>query len=183
MRIAYAVMGSGRGHAIRTTDVLPALKYDHRVTVSTGTDAHHVLRAQHDSHEIPVIGYQYGSNGRICPRRTLRYNAARTADLLVAGPRTRAVWRRMADFALDLVISDSETYGHRFARHHGIPRISFDHVGIMAYCHCRFALGDGWRGLRDGLGYRAFMGQPDQSLITSFFPAKRIYCQRLGGRA
>ena len=172
MRIAYTVMGYGRGHAMRSAAVLPALERNHSVRVFAGADAHDMLRRQHDSHEIPVIGYQYGPDGRICPRRTLQRNARPTADLLIAGPGTRAVWQQMASFEPDLVISDSETYGHRFARHHGIPRISFDHVGIMAYCHCRFAPGDRWRGIRDGLGYRAFMGDPDRVLVSSFFPAK-----------
>ena len=172
MRIAYAVMGYGRGHAMRTAAVLPALERDHDVRVFAGRDAHDMLARDHDSVEIPVIGYQYGSNGRICPRRTMLRNAPLVADLLAAGPRTRAVWQQMADFAPDIVISDSETYGHRFARHHGIPRIGFDHVGIMAYCHCDFAPGDAFAGIRDGLGYRAFMGDPDRVIVSSFYPAR-----------
>ena len=171
MRIAYAVMGYGRGHAMRTAAVLPTLERSHQVRVFAGRDAHEMLRAEHDSVEIPVIGYQYGPHGRICTRRTLQHNAPRVADLLVAGPHTRAVWQQMADFEPDIVISDSETYGHRFARHYGIPRIGFDHVGIMAYCHCDFAPGDALAGRRDGLGYRAFMGDPDRVIVSSFYPA------------
>jgi uncharacterized protein (TIGR00661 family) len=172
MRIAYTVMGYGRGHAMRSAAVLPALARDHEVRVFAGRDAHEVLARDHDSVEIPVIGYQYGSNGRICPRRTVLRNAPLVADLLAVGPRTRAVWQQMADFAPDIVISDSETYGHRFARHHGVPRIGFDHVGIMAYCHCDFAPGDRLAGIRDGLGYRAFMGDPDRVIVASFYPAR-----------
>ena len=171
MRIAYTVMGYGRGHAMRSAAVLPALERQHTVRVFAGRDAHEMLRGAHDSVEIPVIGYRYGANGRICARRTLWRNAPRVADLLAAGPRTRTVWQQMADFEPDLVISDSETYGHRFARHHGIPRIGFDHVGIMAYCHCDFAPGDAIAGRRDGLGYRAFMGDPDRVIVSSFYPA------------
>lgn len=171
MRIAYTVMGYGRGHAMRTAAVLPALERRHTVRVFAGRDAHHALRTRHDSHEISVIGYQYGDDGHISTRRTLARNAAAVADLLAAGPVTRGVWQAMADFAPDLVISDSETYGHRFARVHAVPRISFDHVGIMAYCRCAFAPGDGWRGARDALGYRAFMGDPDRILVSSFFDA------------
>jgi len=172
MRIAYTVMGYGRGHAMRTAAVLPALESAHTVRVFAGRDAHSVLSHHHDSVEIPVIGYQYGDDGRISPRRTMLRNAGPVADLLAAGPQTRRVWNQMADFGPDVVISDSETYGHRFARHYGIPRIGFDHVGIMAYCRCRFAEGDRLAGLRDGLGYRAFMGDPDRVLISSFYPAR-----------
>ena len=172
MRIAYTVMGYGRGHAMRTAAVLPGLERDHEVRVFAGRDAHDMLARDHDSVEIPVIGYQYGSHGRISSRRTLVRNAPLVADLMAAGPRTRAVWQQMADFAPDIVISDSETYGHRFARHHAIPRIGFDHVGIMAYCHCDFAPGDALAGIRDGLGYRAFMGDPDRVIVSSFYPAR-----------
>ncbi|MES1923949.1 glycosyltransferase family protein [Salinisphaera sp. T31B1] len=172
MRIAYTVMGYGRGHAMRTAAVLPALEARHTVRVFAGRDAHDVLAREHDSHEIPVIGYRYGRGGRISAPRTLIANAGRVADLLAAGPETRRVWAALARFQPDLVISDSETYGHRFARHYGIPRIGFDHVGIMAYCHCRFADGDRLAGLRDGLGYRAFMGDPDRVLVSSFYPVR-----------
>jgi len=172
MRIAYTVMGYGRGHAMRTAAVLPAIERGHTVRVFAGRDAHQVLSGEHDSVEIPVIGYQYGDDGRISARLTLARHAARVADLFACGPETRRVWQAMSDFCPDIVISDSETYGHRFARHHGIPRIGFDHVGIMAYCHCRFAEGDRLAGLRDGLGYRAFMGDPDRVLVSSFYPAR-----------
>ncbi len=172
MRIAYSVMGYGRGHAMRTAAMLPALEAEHTVRVFAGTDAHEVLSAHHDCEPIPVICYQYGANGRISRRRTLGRNAPPVADLLAAGAVARKVWRRMAAFAPDIVISDSETYGHRFARRAGTPRIGFDHVGIMAYCHCNFARYDGWRGRRDGLGYRAFMGDPERVLVSSFYPAE-----------
>src|SRR5699024_7821590 len=37
--------------------------------------------------------------------------------------------------------------------------------------HCAFDPQDRWRGLRDGLGYRLFMGEPDRVLVSSFYPA------------
>ena len=171
MRIAYGVMGYGRGHAMRTAAVLPELLREHEVRVFAGIDAHKALSDRFDCEEIPVIGYQYGADGKLSAGLTFRRNAGLTADLLTAGPRTRRVWERIDAFAPDVVISDSETWTHRYARARGIPRISFDHVGIMAFCHCRFAPEDWWRGRRDALGYRAFMGTPDRVLVSSFYHA------------
>ena len=39
MRIAYGVMGYGRGHAMRTLSVLPELMKEHEITVFTAGDA------------------------------------------------------------------------------------------------------------------------------------------------
>lgn len=172
MRIAYGVMGYGRGHAMRTAAVLPNLLREHDVRVFAGVDAYQALADRFECEQIPVIGYQYGAEGRLSASLTLRRNAGLTADLLAAGPVTRRVWERIDRFAPDLVISDSEAWTHRYARSRGIPRIGFDHVGIMAFCHCRFAPEDWWRGRRDALGYRAFMGEPDRVLVSSFYPAE-----------
>lgn len=171
MKIAYGVMGYGRGHAMRSAAMIARLLREHDVRVFAGGDASQALHDDFDCEPLPVIGYQYGDNGRMSAPLTLTRNAGLTADLLLGGARTRAVWARMEAFAPDIVISDSETWTHRFARAHGVPRISFDHVGIMAYCHCAFDAQDRWRGLRDGLGYRLFMGEPDRVLVSSFYPA------------
>ena len=37
MRIAYGVMGYGRGHAMRARAVLPSLMEEHEITVFAGT--------------------------------------------------------------------------------------------------------------------------------------------------
>lgn len=171
MRIAYGVMGYGRGHAMRTAAVLPGLMREHQVRVFAGRDAYYALHRRFDCEGLPVIGYQYDERGILSAPLTIRRNAALTADLLTRGAQTREVWRRLDAYAPDLVISDSETWTHRYARARGIPRISFDHVGVMAFCHCEFDPGDWWRGARDALGYKAFMGAPDRVLVSSFFAA------------
>lgn len=171
MRIAYGVMGYGRGHAMRTSAILPDLMRDHEVRVFAGRDAYLALKDRFPCEGLPVIGYQYDTAGRLSAPLTFRRNAGLTADLLTRGPVTREVHRRLDAFAPDIVISDSETWTHRYARAAGIPRIGFDHVGIMAYCKCDFAPEDWLRGPRDALGYRTFMGDPDRVLVSSFYPA------------
>ena len=55
MRIAYGVMGYGRGHAMRTMSVLPALMAEHEVTVFAGGDAYPV--------DVCASGAASGSEG------------------------------------------------------------------------------------------------------------------------
>ncbi|MBN2447789.1 MAG: hypothetical protein JXO22_13745, partial [Phycisphaerae bacterium] len=50
MRIAYGVMGYGRGHATRTAAVLPTLMRRHDVLVLGGRDAYAALSA-----DYPVV--------------------------------------------------------------------------------------------------------------------------------
>ena len=63
MKIAYGVMGYGRGHAMRTSAVLPELMREHEVTVFTSGDAYEVLAPNFPCVEIASIGYRYNSRG------------------------------------------------------------------------------------------------------------------------
>lgn len=172
MRIAYGVMGYGRGHAMRTLSVLPALMQRHEVTVFTAGDAYPVLAPQAPTVRIPMIGYRYGDDGSHSALKTVAGNLGPMADLLLRGPGMEQVEREFRARGIDLVISDSEAWTHRAAQRLGIPRISFDHVGILAYCKPHFPP-DLWHlGMRDALGYRAAMGVPERILISSFYEAE-----------
>ncbi|NGY06463.1 glycosyltransferase family protein [Solimonas terrae] len=177
MRIAYGVMGYGRGHAMRTMSVLPALCRDHEVTVFAGGDAYEVLAPRFTTVRIPTIGYQYGSGGTHSLPMTLVRNFSPVADLLFGGRGTEQVSEAMRSRGIELVISDSEAWTHRVAQRLSLPRISFDHVGIIAYCKPHFPP-DLWAlGMRDGWGYRQLMGVPERILISSFYRAEPAYPQ------
>ena len=45
----------------------------------------------------------------------------------------------------DVVISDSEAWTHQAAQRLGIPRIGFDHIGVIAYCKPHFPPELAWR--------------------------------------
>jgi uncharacterized protein (TIGR00661 family) len=97
------------------------------------------------------------------------------ADLLFGGHGSDVVQREMRSRKTQLVISDSEAWTHRAARKLGLPRISFDHVGIIAYCKPHFPP-DLWAvGSRDAIAYRTLMGIPERILISSFYPAEGAY--------
>ncbi len=177
MRIAYGVMGYGRGHAMRTMSVLPTLMAEHEVTVFAGGDAYDVLAPRFPTVRIPIIGYQYSAAGTHSLPKTIARNFNPMADLLFGGDGMAEVERAMRERGIQLVISDSEAWTHRVAQKLDIPRISFDHVGIIAYCKPHFPP-DLWAlGMRDGWGYRALMGVPERILISSFYPAEPAYPQ------
>lgn len=172
MRIAYGVMGYGRGHAMRTGAVLPALMAEHEVIVLAGGDAHEVLAPQFPTVRIPTLGYVYDDGGHHSVRRTMTRNLAPMRDLLLHGPEMTRVEDELRERDIDLVISDSEAWTHRAAERMRIPRISFDHVGIIAWCKPHFPPDLWMKGMRDAAGYRMLMGDPQRILISSFYPAE-----------
>jgi uncharacterized protein (TIGR00661 family) len=102
-------------------------------------------------------------------------NFAPMNDLLLRGEGLKAVEREFQRRGIELVISDSEAWCHRAAAKLGIPRISFDHVGILAYCKPHFPPELWLQGMRDAVGYRSLMGIPERILISSFYPAEGKY--------
>lgn len=172
MRIAYGVMGYGRGHAMRSLSVLPALMQEHEITVFTAGDAYEVLAPLFPTVRIPMIGYRYNDRGGHSIPRTVGGNLGPISDLLLHGPGMDQVEREFRDRGIQLVISDSEAWTHRAAQRLKLPRISFDHVGIIAWCKPHFPPDLWLAGMRDAVGYRALMGQPERILISSFYPAE-----------
>ena len=175
MRIAYGVMGYGRGHAMRTMSVLPALMKQHDITVFAGGDAFEVLSPLFPTVRIPTIGYRYNAHGSHSLGKTLRENLSPMADLMLHGHGMEQVVREFKNRAIQIVISDSEAWTHRAARRMNIPRISFDHVGIIAYCKPHFPADLWLTGMRDAVGYRSLMGIPERILVASFYPAQGQY--------
>jgi uncharacterized protein (TIGR00661 family) len=172
MRIAYGVMGYGRGHAMRTSAVLPSLMEEHEVTVFAGGDAYEVLAPHFPTVRIPTIGYVYNARGGHSVPRTVSRNLAPMSDLLLRGPGMEQVERELRDRGIQLVISDSEAWTHRAAQQLKLPRIGFDHIGVIAYCKPHFPA-DLWvQGMRDAWAYRTLMGEPDRILISSFYSAE-----------
>ena len=177
MRIAYGVMGYGRGHAMRTSAVLPALMREHEVTVYAGGDAYEVLAPLFPTVRIPTIGYVYNDHGGHSLSRTIWRNFAPMSDLLFGGGSLDQVCAGMRERGTQLVISDSEAWTHRAAQKLKLPRISFDHVGIIAYCKPHFPPDLWLHGMRDAAGYRALMGVPERILLSSFYRAEPAYPQ------
>lgn len=174
LRIAYGVMGYGRGHATRVRSVLPALMAQHDVTVFAGGDAVPVLSPLAPVVKIPTLGYVYSHRGDLSVTGTVARNFSGMSDLLLGGQGLATVTGELRRGDFDLVISDSEAWTHRAAERLHLPRISFDHVGVIAWCQPHFPPELWMRGQRDGWVYRRLMGQPDRIMITSFYAAEPV---------
>ncbi len=171
MRIAYGVHGYTRGHATRAASILTHLHENHDVLILAGGDAYEALEGRFDVHEIPTLGFSYGKPGSISKLDTLRQNVPKLWDLFFRGPQFARVASTLKRFAPDVVISDAEAWTHRAALALGIPRIGFDHFGVMIYCKVPMPIGDRLASLLDRTLYRTLMGAPEKVLVSSFYDA------------
>ncbi len=171
-RILYAVHGYGRGHATRSLAMIAELRSRHEVLVLAGGDACEAMVSELPVVRIPTLGFAYGpGTGRRSNWHTLRYNVPAALDVWWHGPVSAMVGDAMRAFAPDVVISDAETWSHHAARRLGIPRIGFDHIGILVHCRPEIDSGDRLEAVLDTLVYRALMGRPERVLVSSFYDA------------
>jgi uncharacterized protein (TIGR00661 family) len=173
MRILYGVFGYGRGHAARAEAMLPELLRRHEVFVLAGGDAFAALTPRFPVIEIPTLRLIYGDNGVRCLRRTIQGNLGHVADLYAHTGSLRRVIDVVRDLAPDAAICDGEPWTHRACGTLGIPRVSFDHYGVLAYCTPELSPGDRARAWRDVLTYRGLVGRPARVLVSSFFSPPR----------
>jgi uncharacterized protein (TIGR00661 family) len=169
MRIVYGIFGYGRGHATRAEAVLSEMRERHDVLILVGGDAYEALSTRFPVERIPTLRYVYGTRGERCVRLTLQRNFGHVKDLVFGGGTFRRVVDLLRDFKPDVAICDADPWTHRAAAQLGIPRIGFDHFGIMAYCRPPIAWRDGLRVLRDVVAYRALNGRPQRVVVSSFF--------------
>ncbi|MEL6348107.1 MAG: glycosyltransferase family protein, partial [Myxococcota bacterium] len=169
MRIAYGVHGYSRGHATRASAVLTSLCERHEVRIYAGGDAYDFLSRKFPVERIPSLGFSYNQNGKMSKLKTFLNNFPKALDLFRHGPQFRQLLGSMRSFGPDVVISDAEAWTHRAALALGIPRIGFDHFGVMVYCRVPLALMDRLRSTMDRRLYLGFIGTPDRVLVSSFY--------------
>ncbi len=169
MRIAYGVHGYGRGHAVRSLAVLSELAQRHELLALAGEDAGPILSG------FPLVripGLVFGYRGEhISAFQTLSENARLLSALALGGGPVGEVEALLRRFRPDVIVSDSEPLVLRAAGNLGIPRIGFDHVGIIAWCRPEAPAGDALALGRDGATYRMLMGHPERVVVSSFFEA------------
>jgi len=176
MRIAYGIHGYGRGHSSRALAVLPELGRRHELLILAGGDAWRALKDDYPVVRIPMLKYTLGRSGRIAPVKTILYSVPKVADLALRGPALEMVADVLAEFAPDVVISDSEPWTHGAAHNLRLPRISFDHFGVLVWCDWPMTGLDKARCRMEGLIYRRMMSAPaDRTVIVSFYapPTRR----------
>ncbi|NJK90213.1 MAG: hypothetical protein HC923_13045 [Myxococcales bacterium] len=170
MRIAYGVHGYTRGHATRAASILDDLMRSHEVLVLAGGDAHEASRLASPVTRIETLGFSYGKPGKLSKIETLRRNVPKLWDLFAHGPEFARVTGALKQFRPDVVISDAEAWTHRAALALGVPRIGFDHFGVMVYCKVPMNVADRIASLLDRTVYRTLMGLPEKVLVSSFYP-------------
>lgn len=171
MRIVYGVHGYTRGHATRAASILTELMQRHDVLTLAGGDAYDALSPRFEVTRIPTLGFSYGKGGKMSKWETLRNNVPKLWDLFAGGPDFAEVAKVVKRFSPDVVISDAEAWTHRVALALGIPRIGFDHFGLMVYCKVPMAAADRMASLLDRTVYRTLMGAPEKVLVSSFYDA------------
>ena len=172
MKIAYGIHGYGRGHSSRALAVLPEIVRRHELLIFAGGDAYNALHGGYRVVRIPTIKYQLAKNGRRSKTRTLIRAAPCLIDLKLGGPALDMVSNAMAEFAPDVVVSDSEAWTLHAARRLGIGRISFDHYGVLAWCDWPMSARERLVSRFEAMTYRLLMaGAADRIAIASFYDA------------
>jgi uncharacterized protein (TIGR00661 family) len=170
MRIVYGVFGYGRGHTTRALAVLPWLEERHEVHLFAGGMAYDMLSVERRVTRVPCLSYRY-KDGKLDVAETLARNAGQAIDLLAGGPQLSEVAGELRELQPDAAICDVEPFTHRAAAQLGIPRLGFDHYGILAHCRPPIALADRARHARDVLAYRLLTGSPERVVVSSFYDA------------
>jgi uncharacterized protein (TIGR00661 family) len=169
VRILYGVFGYGRGHATRALSVIPELQRRHDVLILAGGDAYEAMAPSLPVVHIPTLRYEYGEDGTRSLSRTFGENLGHILDVSLGGDDFREVARVARDHRPDVAICDAEPWTHTVAARLEIPRISFDHFGVLAYCSPPIPWWDRLRSFRDVTAYRMLMGTPNRVIVSSFY--------------
>ena len=168
-RIVYGVHGYGRGHAVRAMAVLPTLSKHYDIRVLAGDDAYDYLSPHYDVTRVPLLRYHHGLNNRKSLWRTGVNNVPLVMDLAFRGRQSRRVENHIEHFSPDVIISDSEVMTLQINKRLGVPRISFDHYGVMAYCDLEMNALDGFFCKCESLLYKTWIAGPDRAIATAFY--------------
>jgi uncharacterized protein (TIGR00661 family) len=168
-RILYGVHGYGRGHAARAQAVLPHLAARYDVRILAGDDAYDQLRGNWPVVRIPTLRYYHDERRRRSAWLTIRRNTPAALDLLLEGPIFQMVRDEIRRYRPDVVVSDSEGWTHRAARSLGIPRISFDHYGVLAHCRLEMPRWDRFVCELESWVYRRLVCRPERAIVAAFY--------------
>ena len=174
MKIAYGVLGYGQGHATRALSVLPLLERHHEVMILASGDAQRAIAPRYPVQPVPHLRYEYNERGKRCLFRTAASQWSVASDAIVGGAGLAKVTRVLRDFAPDVAICDCDPFVHQAAARLGIPRISFDHFGVLVFCRLPMPWSDRVYAARDVAMYRMLVGNPERVVVSSFFDAPTV---------
>jgi len=171
MRIVYGIHGYGQGHATRAWAVLPDLLRRHEVRIYAGRDAYEALSGSFEVRRIPSLGFAYRGS-KASKWDTFVQNVPHVLDLFTVGETTQYMLAELRDFAPDVVVCDCEPWTFRAAGLLSIPRIAFDHFGILARCKVSLPWQDWLQATIDSTIYQLLVGPAERALVSSFYPAR-----------
>lgn len=160
---------------MRALAVLPELTRRHDLLILAGGDAYNALAPHYPVVRIPNIRFKYTRTGALSNYLTIKHNAGAIMDMRVGGPAVELIADQMKQFDAQVVVTDSEGYTHAAARMLNLPRISFDHFGVLVYGRLKLTGFDRVRCWGNSVIYRSLYGTPDRVIVSSFFdaPARR----------
>ena len=156
---------------MRALAVLPELAKRHDILVLAGGDAYDALCREYAVTRIPTLRYALNSKGRRSAYRTVKRGLPAVMDLTSVGPVMDMVADVLKAFQPGVVLCDSEPWTHQTARRIGIPRVSFDHFGVLVYCKWPMSWRDHLSCRLEALAYKKLMGRPERMVIASFYDA------------
>jgi len=156
---------------MRALAVLPELAKRHEMLILAGGSAYEALHAEYPVTRIPTLTYALNRKGRRSAYRTIQRGLPAVMDLAANGPVSDMVADTIRDFAPEVVISDSEAWTHHAAARLGIPRISYDHFAVLAYCHWPMSWRQRLACRLEAAAYKKLMGRPERMVIVSFYDA------------
>jgi uncharacterized protein (TIGR00661 family) len=182
LKIAYGIHGFGRGHAMRARAILPRLCARHEVLILAGGDAYHALADDFPVVRIPFLKYYFNRKGKLSNYLTLKWNLSLLLEVRLAGPSLDMIAAQIEEFGARVLITDSEIFTHWIGRRMGIPRITFDHFGLLVYCRPDMPWYERIANRGNAFVYRRLYGEPDRAVVSGFFDAepRRAGVKRVG---
>lgn len=168
-RILYGIHGYGRGHAARAQAVLPELTRRHDVRVLAGDDAWDQLHDRFEVIRIPTLRYYYNAKRQRSVWQTLKRGIPAMLDMFLDGAICQMIQTEIRHFQPDVVLSDSEGFTHHAAKSAGLPRISFDHYGVLAHCRLDLNPWDRFVLRSEVPVYDMLVAKPDRAVAVAFF--------------
>lgn len=186
MKVAYGIMGEGRGHAARLLTIGPKLNAE--LLIFAGGDAYKFLKSIDlgifggpvEVVEIPTFGFRY-QGSKISLLATSLASLPKLLDLKlhkvpflklgIIAQNTKKIEERINDFGPSIIVSDGEPYTSHIRRK--VPLLSFDRFAKMAFCKSSVATTKNhkfkkWVSINT---YKQLLANPDYIITSSFYDA------------
>ncbi|MBF0198788.1 MAG: hypothetical protein HQL32_13820 [Planctomycetes bacterium] len=177
-KIAYAVAGEGRGHAVKSLSIAAELQRFAEVKFFGGGDAFCLIReTEHDIVEIPCLKLLF-RNDRVHIPDTLKYCGSRwlKRKQIIAN-----IKEQLQEYKADFVICDFEYFVPRAAAKLGLPVIQVSHQVVLLTSKIDLPLRYWGNILKTFISSRLIIPNLNNALSVSFFsPPLKKSAEKIG---